>query len=275
MMIDEYQRPHDGYRDGMLAITVKAWKGFADTVDHFRPYTNHYVWRGQRQGWPLKSSFDRFWGTRAGCRKEGLKRHFDNFRGKMKRSHPQISLALVGDDIVWALGQHHNLKSPILDWTRDPYIAAYFAFEEVAIADDDGFRYVYGLSRTIRRLMVKWKRGATLQRKERASRTEGLPQDLLPLFSSQEAVFTRTERGRSIEDTVRAWSEKRPGQIALVKIRIPEGERGRCFTELERMKIDYKKLLLVLCDVTCACNCDLHKPDGTVAARGEAQLADC
>jgi len=39
---------------------------------------------------------------------------------------------------LWTIGRHYNLLSPYLDWTRSPYIAAFFAFENIY----NGFKYL-------------------------------------------------------------------------------------------------------------------------------------
>lgn len=35
------------------------------------------------------------------------------------------------DDELWALGRHYGLLSPYLDWTKSPYVAAFFALERI------------------------------------------------------------------------------------------------------------------------------------------------
>ena len=101
---------------------------------------SHAIYRGQvNPSWPLQSVWDRRF---LHHQKSGLfepyyvqphesvkverQRHFlTMFRHQVERSFPQERDRT--DDQLWALGRHHGLITPLLDWTLDPYKALYFA----------------------------------------------------------------------------------------------------------------------------------------------------
>lgn len=137
------EKSNDILNDGVRVITLSSWQEFHKEVLNLKSKRG-YVWRGQRQDWLLRSSFDRKVKNKSQQdRTQKLQKHLDNFKKEMNKSFPN---ALPPDDIdIWALGQHYGLMTPLLDWTLSPYIAAYFAFIKGIESNDpdDNYRYVY------------------------------------------------------------------------------------------------------------------------------------
>ena len=86
-----------------------------------------YVFRGQEdKDWELVTSFDRQF------EKRSLRTRNKEFKKWMRRFHEEISREYRHDytdsDVrLIALAQHYGLPTRFLDWTRSPYVAAYFA----------------------------------------------------------------------------------------------------------------------------------------------------
>ena len=141
----------------------------------------------------------------------------------------------------WALGQHFGLATPLLDWTRSPFAAAYFAFEEEA--DPTDYRVVYGLDRNavelrsddlLQGVSLEKGRPPVIQFIDRAS-------DDNPRLVSQGGLFTRAPVGVPIEDWV-AQQFAASSATVLLKIEIPDLDRLTCLRTLERMNINHLSL---------------------------------
>jgi len=101
-----------------------------------------FVYRGQANyDWPLRSSLNRLQ-QRFPNRKNMTgqppcfscppltdKQHLDAFKRALRGRRGQNPKSL-NDDGYWALGQHHGLATPLPDFTRSPFVALFFAFEE-------------------------------------------------------------------------------------------------------------------------------------------------
>lgn len=248
-------RHSDGLsKDGVRVVQLSKWEEFHQEV---MTLTRHrdYVWRGQRKDKPLLSLFDRPLGSvDQRTRDESLKDHLKKFKAEMKQSHPNVLPKNEKWNEIWALGQHYGLFTPLLDWSRSPYIAAYFAFEK--LLPDHEYRYVYALDiKRLKRLM-KPKKGSQIQpHKERFVDLIDTVKYPNPRFVAQNGISTKALNGETIEKNAELWSNKRPNEEAiLMKIKIPSEDREKCLHELHLMNIDYRRLLLDLRDVVDSCN---------------------
>jgi hypothetical protein len=172
--------------------------------------------------------------------KHKLADHLESFKYATRGRRGLTPATLLEND-WWALGQHFGLATPLLDWTRSPFAAAYFAFE--LNADPTDYRVVYGLDQNA----VKLRNNDLL---EGLSLEKGRPRviefidpmsDENQRLVSQGGLFTRAPVGISIEQWV---ADEFGGSSAaiLLKIEIPNQDRITCLRTLERMNINHLSL---------------------------------
>ena len=121
-------------------INIDSWQRFSALSDRLifsTPQAAPYVMRGQaNQEWPLSSSLHRLF-PEAVTAEAALAVEQYSLNEFQAQAHLHLSGAALPNSFPhpglpewWALMQHHHAPTRLLDWTRSPYVAAYFAIEQ-------------------------------------------------------------------------------------------------------------------------------------------------
>ncbi|MHC4144437.1 MAG: FRG domain-containing protein [Planctomycetota bacterium] len=256
----DYNGPGE-WESGVLTVPLQSWKDFSSGVAHLDEL-GAFIWRGQRQDWPLLSKFQR---DVKGNHTKILTEHTRTFRNAIKGRRGNNPPPLNNDIAVWKLGQHYGLPTPLLDWTESPFVAAYFAYWEDGSEDEDKpYRFVYGLSKDI----TRWGPVKSSEDKleKRYVYVSDECSDENARMINQRGLFTLTSAADiEIEQVVRLCysddEEKGVKRIILVKIQIPSTDRNQCLRELNRMNINHATLFPDLAGAAVYCTMKLKSTD--------------
>lgn len=268
-------------RNGIATVKLLSWKYFLDfTYQKMLDYET-YVYRGQRnEHWGLGTTLDRLIKTAKIAKTKQFdfrSSHLQQFkyaaRGRRGINPPELT-----ENEWWALGQHHGLATPLLDWTQSPFVAAYFAF----INDGEPqtkYRVVYALHKPSIEAKVAANKAAREadNRQQKADIAAGRKVGNLLLnafldypvqpeiefvrpFSdenqrlvNQGGLFTKSPSGKNIEEWV---AEQFVGENSciLMRILIPNSDRAYCLRYLNRMNINHLTLFPDLYGASKFCN---------------------
>lgn len=221
--------------DGVRTITCESWSGFSNLVTQPLLDFESYIYRGQSSSdWKLSSVLDRSLEKIGSSKDKKIReKHLAAFqRACLGRRGPN-PVELEPDD-WWALGQHHGLYTPLLDWTESPFVAAYFSYA----LDPD--------------LQVKERAVWALNAYSVEQKLSQVDGDMLsivrPLMDenarliSQRGLFTRAPDGVTIEEWVSKYFKGYDGGGVLMKILLPNSEQRVALRSLNRMNINHLSL---------------------------------
>ncbi len=243
---------HLGIVDGTSTFRLESWSQFFDFLEAevFDPSGagRSYLWRGQRRSdWSLSTTLDRQLESLGMLTlpldklEEKSAAHLERFK-YAARGRRGPAPATLTENEWWALGQHFGLATPLLDWTRAPFAALYFAYEQ-ASPDANMTRAIYGLYED-----------AVLSKGSEVIEGPSIERGRLPIVEvidpmsdenqrlvSQGGCFTRAPIGTPIEQWV---SEAFEGstETALIRVELPNADRLSCLQSLNRMNINHLSL---------------------------------
>ncbi|MCG7963615.1 MAG: FRG domain-containing protein [Candidatus Thiodiazotropha taylori] len=263
-------------------VRLTSWQHFTDFVHSVMLDYDTYIWRGQRcDDWVLESTIDRLISDSSNpITKEFSFRsnHLEQFkfavRGRRGANPPEIK----DENEWWALGQHHGLSTPLLDWTTSPFVAAYFAFIKQD-KNQTSHRAIYALHKPSVEIKSREIQAAKEEanRKEKEAIRKGeksggfLTEAFLdypvrpdvefirPLSDenhrlvNQGGLFTRAPDGKPLDDWVGETFTGASDNI-LIKILIPDSDREECLKILNRMNINHLTLFPDLYGASKFCN---------------------
>ncbi|MEP2990619.1 MAG: FRG domain-containing protein [Parasphingorhabdus sp.] len=229
--------------DGLVpACRIDGWEQFIEIMR--RPEHNlakgELVYRGQRGfDWHLSSTLSRIYES-GSVPAEHQSELLGQFKLAMRGRGLDVSK--LEEEEIWAFGQHHGLKTPLIDWTKSPYVALFFAFAEPdSTGEDNSSRAVYCLNMAAIRAdddMAGWIFEPSHYENARLVNQAGLF-TLTPAGSDNivSAIFNNlSENGVINPDD--------PIDVAkyVSKIHIPNENRIDCLNTLRKMNIHHANL---------------------------------
>lgn len=290
-----FKRKDGRSKNGILVYTVESWRDFCQLVDkEFKLKSNNqknelcindYVWRGHRCGnWNLVSSFDRQLqnycdtyckenrqkcNNYARCRTYILNKHTNSFayacRNKLGEFRINVrefvEFTRAGKDrerFWWALGQHYGMVTPMLDWSYSPFVAAFFAFEEVA--ENQCQRAVWGLKNEAAFYGINSKRNLH-QHKNVFEYWDPMSAEY-PRLINQRGLFTITKDGKDIEMLVEdAFKDENEPVLVKIKICNKDGNREEFLRGLDSMNINHMTVYPDIYGAARFCNIGIEFDD--------------
>ncbi len=219
------------YNKGIQTVTLSSWKYFHDFIREELIDSSNYVFRGQKNdNWKIEPTLIRYSNSQHKKKYETiLENQLENFKYSIRGRAKNLKDIIDIDNELWALGQHHGLFTPFLDFTESPYVSAFFAFHEKE--NETTYRVIYGLSLVSVQYRLK---------------------DYFEIFKpltdhnqrllSQGGLFLKFKEDSDLETIFSDVFAKEDKKVKLFKIRIPTKDRNMCLKFLNSMNINHNSL---------------------------------
>lgn len=268
---------------GYVQVQFNDLKQFVDYLYSDLLEFSTYVWRGQRcDTWKLEPTLDRLIRDEKTSRVQEWNfaaKHLAAFKQATRGRRSSHATPPADENEWWALGQHHGLATPLLDWTTSPFVAAFFAFSETG-ENQTQSRAIFALHQPSIDTMAQIVRLEEDERREKrraeleaSGKRPGILESFLldekadpdlvfvrpqsdenQRLVAQGGLFTRSRTNLPIEDWVMQHQQDSDSGLTLLKFLVPDDERARCLQLLNRMNINPLSLFPDLSGASRHCN---------------------
>ncbi len=219
-------------KNGIRTITLSSWKYFHDYLQEELLEYKNYVYRGQRnENWKLEPTLNRYYNEKGIVDfKKSYEKHLKNFKISLRGRFANLKQIQDDENELWALGQHHGLATPLLDFTFSPYAAAYFSFFEKENLGTK-YRIVYAISQ----------QAIEKQIDDQLNIYKPVT-DHNPRLLSQSGLFIKFETILDIKTLFETKFEDDETKHKLIIIKIPNNDRDTVLKMLNKMNINHNTL---------------------------------
>lgn len=229
--------------DGLIpTCRVKSWQRFESALGNklLNPPGAELIYRGQRRHeWQLTPTLGRY--SNSGVvdvkRAEQQKREF-RLAMRGRGIGPEL---LDEDDELWAFGQHNGLATPLLDWTKSPFVALFFAFADPDLSYEapNPSRAIFVINKTALEVLDE----SLIVQPMRNDHSRLVNQAGLFTISplGSDTLATRIFNLLSDTQTVDMDDPEAVGRY-IFKMHIPNEARSECLNMLRKMNIHHGSL---------------------------------
>ena len=228
---------------GVAICRLSSWKYFSDYVNQILLDHPNYVFRGHADAtWKLEPTLDRIIKSPTSPKRE---EHLSKFKYEVRGRRGPNPPAIEHENDWWALGQHHGLHTPLLDWTESPFVALFFAASNAQILKTNYLAVFAFFQDSASAFNAEIEDDPNVELVNKRKPTVNVVKPLTDENSrlvSQRGLFTRGPNNMDLEAWVKKFNIYKGGEMTMIKIQIPISGIQDCLRYLNRMNINHSTL---------------------------------
>lgn len=249
-------------------VETTHWHDLHLQIDEYFTHYDGYIFRGQADSeWHLESSLTRalrnsYPSANLTQMRQLAAQHLRGFKRNI-RGRCNLDIESVTDDRLWALGQHFGLYTPLLDWSRSPYVALFFSLFGPCVS---GKRALWSIFESD--INEFWPDN---DNKEGLSVVQPLGHENLRLVS-QNGLFLDVPVGKTVDELIA--SGKDMDYVTMYKFEYPDAIRSDVLAALNNMNIHHASLFPDLIGSSLFTNLQLEMEPLLEAGRTKGFIGD-